>query len=75
MTALREAIRHDPDHVDAHNTLGGMLAEQGSPSEALEHFRVALRLEPDSPGIRRNIATLRERHPELFTDRSEASRL
>jgi enolase len=41
---FREALRWNPDFADAHNNLGIVLAQQGKPSEALDHFRDAIRI-------------------------------
>jgi tetratricopeptide (TPR) repeat protein len=40
-------LRAHPGNAEAHNNLGVMLASIGRHSEALEHFRAAVRLKPD----------------------------
>lgn len=40
-----------PDHVFCHNNLGRIFFQQGRVEEALKHYREAVRLEVDNPGI------------------------
>lgn len=63
LASLRKTLELEPDHAEAHTALGMYHAEVidkvgkllggvtygASESEALEHFRTALRLTPDSP--------------------------
>ncbi|HEY3789709.1 MAG TPA: tetratricopeptide repeat protein, partial [Urbifossiella sp.] len=44
--ALRQAVLLGPDLVEAHQTLGEMLAEEGKIPEALEHLENAVRVAP-----------------------------
>ncbi len=43
-----EAIRLDPNDVDAFNSLGNIYKDQGRPAQAVQAYRNALRLEPAS---------------------------
>jgi tetratricopeptide (TPR) repeat protein len=53
---LDEAIAHyrrvNPYYAEAHSNLGAALAAPGHPSEAREHLRAALRLNPKDAGAR-----------------------
>ena len=51
-----EAARLDPDYVDAHGLLGMIRMAQGRPREGFEHYRQALRLEPDRVRILTSLA-------------------
>lgn len=52
---LREGLRYCPNNPAAHNDLGVALLIVGNNVEANEHFRRALRLDPDYLPARRNI--------------------
>ena len=43
-----EALRSNPDYVEAHNALGNLLAGQGKYQEALDHHLRAIKLSPES---------------------------
>src|SRR5260370_309720 len=45
--AMRSAIGHDPDYVEAMNDLGAMLSAQGRVDEAVIAFREAIAHRPD----------------------------
>lgn len=49
------ALARNPDNATTHANMGWTLLEQGQPRQALEHFREALRLEPDSEWARHGI--------------------
>ena len=55
------ALRRDPDHGAARNTLGQILLARSDPGAALEQFRIAVRLDPDVPPRRFNVALSLER--------------
>jgi tetratricopeptide (TPR) repeat protein len=44
----RQALRHDPNSVEAHNNLGNTLLSQGKVEAAVAHWQEALRIRPDS---------------------------
>ena len=50
-----EALRLQPDFVEAHNNLGVALADRGKIDEAFAHFSEALRLKPDNPEAHNNL--------------------
>jgi Flp pilus assembly protein TadD len=52
---LRRALQVAPDSSAVHYELGLALADAGRPDEALDRFRAALRLQPESPEIQRRI--------------------
>ncbi len=45
--ALESALQHEPDNAYTHANLGWTKLERGLPKEALNHFREALRLDPE----------------------------
>jgi Tfp pilus assembly protein PilF len=47
------AINIDPNQPDVHFNLGAMLDQKGRRSEAIEQFRVALRLNPGHAAARK----------------------
>jgi Tfp pilus assembly protein PilF len=53
---VTRALRVDPEHGVARNTLGQVLLAESNPAAALEQFRIAVRLDPDSPARRYNVA-------------------
>ena len=57
----RQALALDPNLVEAHNNLGSLLARQGRLQEATGHFEAALRLDPDDPNARQNLALIEGR--------------
>ncbi len=46
MTHLRDALRLDPNCVEAHFNLALALRELGQPEEARRHYQEALRIDP-----------------------------
>jgi len=61
---LQNALRLDPDSADTHATLGWNYLQNGNRAKANEHFREALRLDPDSEWARQGILeTLRTYNP------------
>lgn len=57
--AYEEILARDPAHVRAHAGLGYMLLFAGRKDEALAHWREALRLQPDFPGLRERLERLK----------------
>lgn len=53
--ALKAALAHDPEDEFAHANLGWALIEQGDHEAAMEHFREALRLNPQLDWARQGI--------------------
>ena len=53
---LIEAVRLDPDLIEAHAQLGMVYARTGQPLLALDHFKRALALEPNSATLHSNAA-------------------
>ena len=43
---LREAVRLDPDHAEAHVVLASLLQRQGREDDAIRHFRERVRIKP-----------------------------
>ena len=67
-----------PETADVHNILGSAHAAEGRLGEAIEEFRLAVRVEPQSPEAHWNLGTaLRDagRYPEAVTALAEAVRL
>jgi spermidine synthase len=67
-----------PESADVHNILGSAHASEGRLDQAIDEFRLAVRVEPQSPEAHWNLGTaLREsgRYPEAVTALSEAVRL
>lgn len=55
-TAHRRALALEPGRDDLHNNLGYCLLRQGKKKEAIEEFRAALKIDPNSATARNNIA-------------------
>lgn len=55
-TEWRETLRLDPKHASAHNNLGILLQSGGKHREAIGEFKQAVRLSPDNPMYRFNVA-------------------
>jgi len=56
VTALRAAVRTEPDRADARNMLGLALASAGRVAEAIQQFEAALKIEPQYVSARFNLA-------------------
>ena len=56
-SALRETLRLRPDDARAHNNLGIALASTGRLSEAIDHWRRALAIDPGFADAQRNLQT------------------
>ncbi|WP_310570268.1 tetratricopeptide repeat protein [Gemmatimonas sp.] len=54
--AYRDALRLEPDCIDAANTLGVILAGRGEHTEAMQLFRRLIRLDPSFIHARQNLA-------------------
>jgi tetratricopeptide (TPR) repeat protein len=52
----RRVLEQESDNADAHLALGELALRQGSDREALAAFRIAERIDPERPGVRRRIA-------------------
>ncbi|MBE7463190.1 MAG: tetratricopeptide repeat protein [Planctomycetes bacterium] len=60
---LDVALRQNPDNTLTHANQGWALLEAGEPQKAMEHFREALRLEPNNEWARQGIVeALKARH-------------
>jgi tetratricopeptide (TPR) repeat protein len=60
---IGEALRRDPEEALTHANQGWTLLEQNQPQKAMEHFREALRLEPNLEWARQGIVeALKARH-------------
>jgi tetratricopeptide (TPR) repeat protein len=55
MAAYREALAHDPLHVDALNALGILYAEQGRYNEAIAEFGAAIVVRPLAAHLHNNL--------------------
>lgn len=53
---FRALTRQQPDNADAHANLGNALLGLGRPREAIASYEIALKLRPDDPRTRENIA-------------------
>ena len=56
--ALREAVRLQPDYIEAHNTLSFCLVALGRREEALTIYQGVVRLRPDLPDTWYNLALI-----------------
>jgi len=61
----REAIRLDPNNIEAYNNLGVILQQQGHLDEAEALFRKALVMHPDTCELQENLGTVLEAHGDL----------
>lgn len=68
ITELSAAVREDPRNADAHNLLAYSLRKQAKPDlpQAFEHYRIALKLNPDHKGAHEYIgeAYLMDKKPQ-----------
>jgi len=60
----RTGLNYDSDRAGAHLTLGALDEQLGNDSQAEQHYRTAIRLEPSSSGGRANLAALLGRRVE-----------
>ena len=61
---LQNALRLDPDSADTHAAMGWTYLQRGNRAKASEHFREALRLDPNSEAARKGVLeTLRSHNP------------
>jgi Flp pilus assembly protein TadD len=58
ITDFSEALRLNPNNVDAHNDLGCALQQLGERDKALEHFRTAIRIQADHALAHYNMSVL-----------------
>jgi tetratricopeptide (TPR) repeat protein len=61
--ALRDTLRLRPDDARAHNNLGIALASTGRLSEAIDHWRRALAIDPGFADAQRNLQTAQAAFP------------
>ncbi len=54
--ASGRSVRLRPEHAEAHNNLGVLFEQLGRMDEAIAAYQEALRLKPDSPDTRKNLA-------------------
>jgi tetratricopeptide (TPR) repeat protein len=74
--ALREEIRINPSHAQAHHSLAMVCAALGQWPEAVSHAREAYRLAPEQPEALANLARILATAPdEKLRDGAEAVRL
>ena len=59
--AFERLLAERPGAVKAHYNLGRVRVAQGRPREAETEFETALRLDPNAPGVREELAALRAR--------------
>jgi hypothetical protein len=55
VSLLATVLQFQPDHLEAHNRLGILLAKQGRQEEALPHFLAVLRLDPRQARAHNNL--------------------
>ncbi len=55
---FRQLVEKDPRWCEGHTALGGVLAKQGRVIEAMKCYRESLRLKPQQPGVRIELARL-----------------
>lgn len=66
-SAIDQALAHDPDNDISHANKAQILFRKGKPSEAAEHYREALRLNPNSRWAREGILeALKARNPIYY---------
>jgi tetratricopeptide (TPR) repeat protein len=73
----RQALRHEPNNVEAHNNLGSVLQSQGRIEEAVAHWEEALAIRPDGVEARVNLGGALvhlDRVPEALVHCEEAAR-
>ncbi len=55
-SAIERLGKLAPNEPSVHISLGWLRLQEGKPSEAMDHFREALRLDPDDPNAREGLA-------------------
>lgn len=55
---FEKALSLDPNYAQGHDGLGQVRQRQGNTTEALQHFRDAVRLAPANADARRHLADL-----------------
>ncbi|MDF1838731.1 MAG: tetratricopeptide repeat protein [Planctomycetota bacterium] len=55
-SAIERLGELSPNDPDVHNSMGWLCLQDGRPTEAMNHFREALRLDPDDGGAREGLA-------------------
>ena len=64
LSSLKEAVRVNPEYVDALLTLGLLETEKGYFSDALAHFKLVAHLKPESKEAQMNIGAIYNRLSE-----------
>ena len=76
--SLRKAVTLNPEHAEAHNALGVVLARGNAPDEAEREFRRALQYAPEEAHIRANLGRLlamQARDAEALVALEDAARI
>jgi protein O-mannosyl-transferase len=63
-TTAETAVKMDPRNAQAQNNLATALAKQGKPTEAIGHYREAMRLMPGWPPAERRLAWVLATYPD-----------
>jgi superkiller protein 3 len=58
MAHYQKALELNPNHAEAHNNLGALLAQLGRTDEAMSHYRKALEINPNDNGAHNNLGVL-----------------
>ena len=58
MTAIDEALRLDPNYVDAHNQAGNLFLNRGDLAKAAAHFEAAIRIDPRNSSAYNNLGLI-----------------
>ena len=64
---IEAALAKDPEDADTHANRGWTLLEQNEPRKAMEHFKEALRLEPNNEWARRGIVEALKAHYFIYS--------
>src|SRR5262249_40778375 len=60
VSAYREALKLDPQMVDAHTNLANVFVEQGNLTQAVNHYRTALEIRPGFSRAQRGLEAAQE---------------